>query len=353
MILIDGSYGEGGGQILRLSVALSCITGSDVKIFNIRAKRENPGLRPQHLTSIKVAEEICRAQTEGVSVGSTEIVFRPSTINPRDAEFDVGTAGSVTLIMQTILPVLAFSERRVELVLKGGTDVPWSPPIDYVRYVMLPHLSRAGYHVEVSLLRRGHYPRGGGLIKLRTLNTPKGFNPINLLGRGEVRVVKGVSHCVKLPKDVAVRQAESAKTYLKSRNLNVPVEVSLEFYEPGKDPHLGPGSGIVLWADTENSILGGDSLGAKGKRAEVVGAEAAEKLLHDLNTGAALDRHMSDNILIYLALSEGTSTITGAEYSMHAHTALWVLKQFLRVEYEISGELGKPFKLRIRPGGST
>lgn len=349
MILIDGSYGEGGGQILRLSIALSCIIGDDVKIYNIRAKRENPGLRPQHITSVKIAEKICRAQTEGVRAGSTEIVFRPSTISPRDAEFDVGTAGSVTLIMQTILPILAFSERRVEVTLKGGTDVPWSPPIDYVKHVMLPHLSRIGYYAEVSLLRRGHYPRGGGVVKLRTLNTPKTFTPLNLTERGRVKNVKGVSHCVKLPKDVAVRQAESAKNYLRSKNVGIPAEISLEFYESDKDPHLGPGSGIVLWAETENSILGGDSLGAKGKRAELVGVEAAEKLLQDLNTGAALDRHMSDNILIYLALSEGPSTITGAEYSMHAHTALWVLKQFLQTDYEVVGELGKPFKLRIQP----
>ena len=349
MIVIDGSYGEGGGQILRLSIALSCITGSDVKIFNIRAKRDNPGLRPQHITSVKIAEEVCKAYTEGVRVGSTEIVFKPSTINPRDVEFDVGTAGSVTLVMQTLLPILAFSERRVEVVLKGGTDVPWSPPIDYVRHVMLPHLSRIGYYVEVSLLRRGHYPRGGGVVKLRTLNNPKSFTPINLTERGGIRIIKGISHCVKLPKDVAVRQVESAEKYLRSKGIEVPTEISLEFYELGKDPHLGPGSGIVLWAETENSILGGDSLGAKGKRAEVVGLEAAEKLLQDLNTGAALDRHMSDNILIYLALSEGPSIITGAEYSMHAHTALWVLKQFLKIDYEVSGELGKPFKLKIKP----
>ncbi|MEM2659617.1 MAG: RNA 3'-terminal phosphate cyclase [Zestosphaera sp.] len=349
MILIDGSYGEGGGQILRLSVALSCITGEDIKVFNIRAKRDNPGLRPQHLTSIKIAGEICKAHVEGLSVGSTEIVFKPSTISPRDSEFDVGTAGSVTLIMQTILPILAFSERRAEITLRGGTDVPWSPPIDYVRFVMLPHLSRMSYYVEVDLLRRGHYPRGGGLVKVRNLNTPKGFTPLNMLERGEVRVVRGISHSVKLPGDVALRQAESAKKLLVSRGVAAPIDIKLETYKEGEDPHLGPGSGIVLWAETRNSILGSDSLGAKGKRAEVVGTEAAEKLIQDLNYGVALDRHMSDNILIYLALSEKPSTITGAEYSMHAHTALWVLRQFLKIEYEVSGELGKPFKLTIRP----
>ncbi|MEM2005229.1 MAG: RNA 3'-terminal phosphate cyclase [Zestosphaera sp.] len=348
MIVIDGSYGEGGGQILRLSVALSCITGEDVKVINIRAKRDNPGLRPQHLTSIRAAEQICRAQTEGLSVGSTEIVFRPSTISPSDTLFDVGTAGSITLILQTILPILAFSERRAEIELRGGTDVPWSPPIDYVKHVTTPILRMMGYQVEVEVLRRGHYPKGGGLARVRTLNNPKTFKAINLLERGLLRRVRGVSHCVKLPKDVALRQAESARKYLMDRDVREPIDIGLEFYEPSRDPHLGPGSGIVLWAETEHSVLGGDALGAKGKKAETVGVEAAGKLVQDLSHGVALDRHMSDNIMIYLALSDGPSAVTGAEYSMHAHTALWVLKQFLRLEYEVVGELGKPFKLRIR-----
>lgn len=348
MIVIDGSYGEGGGQILRLSVALSCITGEDIKVVNIRAKRENPGLRPQHMTSIKAAEYICGAYTEGLSVGSTEITFKPSTINPRNTLFDVGTAGSVTLILQTILPILAFSERRVEIELRGGTDVPWSPPIDYMRYVMIPILNMVGYQVEVEVVRRGHYPKGGGLVKVRTLNNPKAFRALNLLERGALKIVRGVSHCVRLPKDVALRQAESARSYLIGRGIREPIDIGLEFYELGRDPHLGPGSGIVLWAETEHSVLGGDALGARGKRAETVGIEAAERLVQDLSHGVALDRHMSDNIMIYLALSDGPSAVSGAEYSMHAHTALWVLKHFIKLNYELSGELGKPFKLKIR-----
>ena len=350
MIVIDGSYGEGGGQVLRLSVALSCITGSDVKVVNVRARRESPGLRPQHITSVRAAEQICRARTEGLSIGSKELVFSPSTIDPQGTVLDVGTAGSVTLVMQTILPILAFSDRRVELELRGGTDVSWSPPIDYVRHVMLPHLARMDYHVEVSVLRRGHYPKGGGIVRVRTLNNPKSFKPVNLPGRGDLIRVRGLSHCVKLPKDVAVRQAESARKHLVGEGIREPVDIGLEFYDPGKDPHIGPGSGIVLWAEAVNSILGADALGARGKKAEVVGVEAAEKLVRDLRLGVALDRYMSDNVLIYLALSEGASVITGAEYSMHAHTALWVLRHFLKLDYELSGELGKPFKLVMRGG---
>ncbi len=353
MLVIDGSYGEGGGQILRIALALSCILGVDIKVEKIRAKRDNPGLRPQHLTTVKAVSELCRAEVEGLHVGSQNIVFKPGGIRGGIFKFDIGTAGSTTLVLQTLLPVMAFSPSTVEVELVGGTDVPWSPPIDYVKYVLLPHLSKLGYEVNLTLVRRGHYPRGGGLVKVRTVNQPKGFNAIILDKRNEVSLIKVFSHCVKLPKDVAIRQANAARKTLEEAGIKASIEVNLEFYEPSKDPHLGPGSGVVLVAYAGEAILGGDALGAKGKKAEVVGSEAAEKLIKDLRTGAALDTHMSDNILIYLALSRGRSVITGAELSTHAQTALWVVKQFIDVDYVIHGELGKPFKLEIIPRAST
>jgi len=353
MLVIDGSYGEGGGQILRVALALSCILGVDIKVERIRAKRDNPGLRPQHLTAVKAVSELCHAEVEGLNVGSQSLVFKPGSIRGGLFKFNIGTAGSITLVLQTLLPVMAFSHSPVEVELIGGTDVPWSPPIDYVRYVLLPHLSKLGYEVNLTLVRRGHYPKGGGLVKVRTVNQPRGFNAIVLDRRGDVSLIKVFSHCVKLPKDVAVRQANAAEKTLKDAGIKAPLEVNLEFYEPNKDPHLGPGSGVVLVAHAGDAILGSDALGAKGKRAEVVGSEAAEKLIKDLNTNAALDTHMSDNILIYLSLSKGKSVITGAELSTHAQTALWVIKQFIDVEYVISGELGNPFKLEILPRTST
>ncbi len=344
MKVVDGSYGEGGGQILRTAVALSCITGEDIKVTNVRAKRPNPGLKRQHLTALKAAATICGARVEGLKVGSKEVVFSPNSISAGNFRFDVGTAGSVTLILQTLLPVVAYAPSQVTLELSGGTDVPWSPPIDYVRYVMLPHLRKLGYDVLLKLIRRGHYPKGGGLIQVYVPSPPKGFIPLKLLGRGEVKEVRGLSHCVKLPKHVALRQAKAAEETLREGGVKAPINIRLEHYEGKEDPHKGPGSGIVLWALAGKALLGSDALGAKGKRAEVVGKEAASKLLKDLSTGAALDMHMSDNILIYLALAEGNSAIHGAELSTHALTVIWLIKQFLPVTIDVFGEAGKPFK---------
>ncbi len=353
MLVIDGSYGEGGGQILRTSIALSCITGRDVKIINIRAKRPNPGLRRQHITAIEAAAKICCADVEGLEVGSKVVTFRPGSIKGGEYMFNIGTAGSITLVLQTLLPIMAFAPSSVKVRIIGGTDVPWSPPIDYLRNVIVKHLSRLGLNVEVKLFRRGHYPRGGGEVEVFVSSPPRELSPITLTTRGDVVRIEGNSHCVKLPKHVAERQARAAEAYLRKSGFNVPINIGIEWYEPSKDPHLGPGSGIVLWAITKNSILGGDSLGAKGKRAEVVGEEAASKLVKDLSTGMALDRHMSDNIVPYIALAKGTSEVGCAELTMHAYTNLWLVKKILNVEPEVDGDLGKPFRLRVKGIGIT
>lgn len=163
--------------------------------------------------------------------------------------------------------------------------------------------------------------------------------------------IKGISHCVRLPKHVAERQARSAETKLREAGVNAPIKIDLEYYEPEKDPHLGPGSGIVIWAKAGEAILGGDALGARGKKAEIVGEEAANKLLKDLGTGMALDAHMSDNILIYLALAKGRSVVGGAELSMHAHTVMWVIKQLLNVSFTVSGSVGHPFTAEVVGAG--
>jgi RNA 3'-terminal phosphate cyclase (ATP) len=349
VIVVDGSYGEGGGQILRTSAALSCITGQDIRVINIRVKRKNPGLRPQHITALKAAATLCNAETEGLEIGSKEIFFRPGSVKSGNFKFDIGTAGSVTLVLQTLLPIMAYASGSVKLVLKGGTDVPWSPTIDYLRYVMFYHLRSLGYEVHVTLIRRGHYPKGGGLVEVEVPSPPKGFRPINKVFRGDVLEIKGISHCVRLPTHVARRQAISARDTLRKAGLDIPININEEWYDPASDPHLGPGSGITLWAIAKESVLGSDALGAKGKRAEIVGKEAADKLIADLSTGMALDTHMSDNILIFLSLADGRSVIGGASLTLHALTVMWLLKKFLSVSIEVEGERDKPFKAVISP----
>ncbi len=351
MIVIDGGIGEGGGQILRTSLALAALLGKEIRIVNIRAKRPRPGLQRQHMVSVKAVAELSSARVEGLHLGSTEIVFRPGSIRSGVFRFDIGTAGSVTLVMQAILPVMAFAPGPIRVEIRGGTDVPWSPPIDYMRFVFSRLLERFGFSIDIVVRRRGHYPRGGGVVLVSVSNPPRMLKSVSLGERGEIRAIEGISHAVRLPRHVAERQARSAEKYLRDKLGNVPIRISTEWYEPHRDPHLGPGSGIVVWAYTRNSILGGDSLGAKGKRAEIVGQEAAQRLYEDLITGKALDRHASDMMLVYAALACGESILGGSRLTMHAWTNIKILEQLVpdaRIEFIEGGGLGNPFIVSIR-----
>jgi len=350
-LVIDGSFGEGGGQILRTTLALSALLGRPVRIVNIRAKRPRPGLQRQHLTSVKAVAEVAGARVDGLQLGSTEITFWPGRLRSGHFRFDIGTAGSITLVLQAVLPVLVYAPGRVEIEIRGGTDVPWSPPIDYVRFVLSRLLERMGYVFRIILRRRGHYPRGGGVVVVEVPQPPGQLEPARLDTAGPVKAFEGLSHAVRLPRHVAERQAKAARELITARYPGLPVEIEIEWYEPGRDPHLGPGSGIVVWAFTGNSILGGDSIGAKGKPAEKVGREAAEKLLEDLATGKALDRHASDMLIPYAALACGESLLGGAKLTMHAWTNIEIVKRILpeaRMEFVEGGEIGKPFTLRVQ-----
>lgn len=350
MIVIDGSFGEGGGQILRYTLALASVLGKPVRIVNIRAKRENPGLQRQHLTVVKALAEITGARVKGATLGSTEVEFEPKRISGGSYFFDIGSAGSITLVLQSLLLVAAFSEKPVELRLRGGTDVPWSPTYDYFKNVFLYHLSRVGYEVELELIRRGHYPRGGGEAIARIRDPPRGFKPLNLSERGGILAVRGISHAVRLPRHVAERQAKAAKEKLASMGVNVPIEIEIESYPPDRDPHIGQGSGIALWAEASNTRMGADSIGARDKRAEDVGIEAASRLANDILTGASLDTHMSDMIIPYLLLSDGPSEVTCASLTLHAYTMIEISKKIVEdVIIEYDGSLNKPFRLKVFP----
>src|SRR6266540_276631 len=204
MIEVDGSFGEGGGQVLRTAVALSAVLSKEIHVFNIRAGRTEPGLRPQHMTGVKAAAELCSGHLEGLAVGSTEFVFKPGKLKAGTFRFDVGTAGSVTLVLQTLMPIIAFAPGAVHLEIVGGTDVKWSPPIDYVRLVTLPILKKIGYQGELELVGRGHYPKGGGLVKFSTGGASR-LQALICEKPGLISKIYGISHAVALPRHVAER----------------------------------------------------------------------------------------------------------------------------------------------------
>ena len=215
MIEIDGSYGEGGGALLRTSAALSAATGKPIHVYNIRAKRPKGGLMPQHLHALKSASQLTTASFKGLKLSSQEITFKPGLPKGGDYRIDIGTAGSITLVLQCFMLPAGFAESAVNITIKGGTDVRWSPSVDYLRNVTLPILKAMGYTAEMDLIRRGHYPRGGGILKLK-IDPVKKLRPINLKNL-EVEAIKGVSHSVKLPEHVALRQAKSAEDFLRSK----------------------------------------------------------------------------------------------------------------------------------------
>ncbi|MEM2001838.1 MAG: RNA 3'-terminal phosphate cyclase [Candidatus Methanomethylicaceae archaeon] len=342
---LDGSYGEGGGQLLRSAVALSCLTGSPIRVFNVRGKRPKPGLQPQHMTALKAAAEVSGALVQGLSIGSTEVYFEPKEIKAGRYLFDIKTAGSVTLVMQTLLPILSFAKGTSEVTIIGGTDVPWSPTVDYFRYVAIDAFRSMGLDCAVELLRRGHYPRGGGRVVF-AVRPAKPLSPIVAVKRGRVLAVRGISHCTSLPAHVASRQASSAVRIIRETGLG-DVRIAEERGEGD-----GPGSGVALWAEVESGPnIGADALGAREKRAEEVGREAAEKLLAELKTGMAVDRHLGDMLIIYMAMARGRSEIGVTELTMHAETMIWLTERFLGLKWLVERGPGGSATLRVDGAG--
>ena len=320
MIEIDGSHGEGGGQILRTSISLSAVINEPVRITNIRAGRPNPGLAPSHVTSIEAVAEVADAEVDNLFPGSKEIVFRPGQLLGGEFEFDVGTAGSISLVLQSCLLPALMSNGRTRIVVKGGTDVRWSPPIDYMRLVHLQILKKFGAACDIEIKSRGFYPEGGGEVSLEA--SPIGhLQGVNLDNRGKVLAVEGIAYAQNLPDHVVTRMKHSA------------IKRLLDFKEVSVDSDLrggrSTGAGIVLAAYCENAVLGESVLGARGVKSETLGEGCAENLLETLESNATVDEHMLDQILPYMAVADGTSTIMTEEVTGHADTNLWVIERIL------------------------
>ncbi|AKG91759.1 RNA 3'-phosphate cyclase [Geoglobus ahangari] len=329
MIRVDGSYGEGGGQILRSAIALSCVTGEAVEIYNIRANRPKPGLKAQHMKGIEAAKLLCNAEVEGLRPGSTRVIFRPGEVRVRDLRIDIGTAGSITLLLQTILPPLLHAGKECRLEITGGTDVSWSPSIDYFRFVTSSALRELGADLDIDVIRRGYYPKGRGKVVVHIRES-------ELEGRRfeEVRceAVRGVSHCSNLPAHVAERQARAARRLLESSNYRAEIETEVR-----RD--YSTGSGITIYCGYKGTV----SLGEKGKRAEKVGEEAALELLRELGMSGAFDRHLADQVMIAGAIARGTTEYTTTEVTMHTRSNAYVINSFFPDSVEIDGN-----RLRIR-----
>jgi len=333
MLEIDGSHGEGGGQIVRMAVALSALTATPVRVTNVRAKRKTPGLGAQHLTAIEGVARMSDARTDGADLGSTELTFEPGPLHGGRFAVEVGTAGSISLVLQACLPA-AFHAGDVDLTVTGGTDVPWSPPLDYFGHVFLGLVRKMGGRAEVEVATRGYYPRGGGLVRVKVERTVR-WNPLLLPSRGGIARIAGRAHAANLPEDVAERMKSSALGRLSQFTT---VRVHAETLGP--DRAVGPGGAIVLWAETPETILGASALAEKGKRAQKVGEEAASSLLKELESRATLDVYASDQVLVYAAMAAAPSQFLVREVTEHARTMMWLLGSFLGTQFRVVSEGG-------------
>ncbi len=322
VVKIDGSYGEGGGQILRTAIALSCVTGIAVEVDKIRANRPRPGLAMQHMKGIEAAKLMSSAEVEGLRKGSTRVLFKPGKVRGGKFRVDIGTAGSISLVLQVLIPIAMSADRESEITVTGGTDVKWSPPVDYLKNVTLKAVERMGGRADVEVVRRGYYPEGGG--RVTAVIEPSGLHAVEFEVVRRARV-KGISHCSNLPRHVAERQAKSAAERLSEGKAECSVELDGVDVEIEVSRGKSTGSGITLWCD---SPVGGSALGEKGKRAEIVGREAAEALLRGLKAEAAVDEWAGDQLMVFAALAKGVTRYTVSRVTKHQISNAYVINKF-------------------------
>jgi len=336
MMDIDGNYLEGGGQILRTSVALSCLTGKPVHIFNIRAGRPTPGLKTQHLAAISAVAELCNAKLEGGEISSEEISFYPGKIDKEKLTINISTAGSVGLVLQAIFPACVNLTKPLKIeVIGGGTFGKWAPSVVYLQKVFLPTLERFGFKVDVNILKHGFYPRGGAKVIAEIFPSKlKGYSIKNSVDK--IEGISIVSEKLRNAK-VAERQVDGANKILEK--LNLPVEIKTEYVNS-----TSVGTGIELW--TDKTILGAGNLGEVRKKAEKVGGECAEILGKEINSGATVDKHLADQLIPFMGLAEGNSGCKVSELTNHTKTNIWVTEKFLDRTFEIK-KVGSLYDIRV------
>jgi len=330
---IDGSHGEGGGQIIRTAVTLSSITGKPVEIENIRKNRDVSGLRPQHLTGVKILAKICNAKVEGLSVGSTALGFFPSELSNAILKENVGTAGSIPLILQVLIPAVSISKKKLNLSIIGGTDVAWSPTSNYTKFVLREAYSRIGINFSVDIKKRGYYPKGGGLVDVEVSPCEK-IKPISLLKR-TARQVKLLCSYSMISKESIENEVNDAKKILESRGL-------LCDYEIKEETALDKGCSLLAFAHDENSIMGYDVI--YDKKIDGVGSIIANRFLESC---LGVDVFLSDMLVTPLALTNETSVFRVKEITKHLETNLFVTSKITNCKYGI-GKLDNGFEVRIK-----
>jgi RNA 3'-terminal phosphate cyclase (ATP) len=349
MILIDGSFGEGGGQILRTSLTLAMLTGHAVQIDNIRAGRRRPGLSAQHLTALRAAAAVCDATVSGDEMGSQRVRFQPGgPSRPGDYSFDVaqvggaGSAGAVSLVFQTLFVPLALASGPSRLVLRGGTHVPWSPPYDYLADVYLPTLARLGLQADPELRKWGFYPAGGGELVVKIAGETAGVRALSLTQQSPLRRVWGTAVAANLPSHIPQRMANRVRNLLADAGIKAELNAQ-------RVRAKGPGAGIVvLTENVDGTRAGFTAFGRKGLPAERVAEAVCLDLLAFHDSRTPVEMHLADQLILPLAMADGASLFTTCRVTKHLRTNMWVVEQFAQARFRLTDRT-----LAVFPRGVT
>lgn len=339
-VLIDGSRGEGGGQILRTSLALACVTGKRLHIENIRAARRNPGLAKQHLSCARAAREISGGRCKGDALGSKVLDFEPGPVRSGDYHFDIGSAGSASLVIQTVLPALFLADKPSRVTVAGGTHNPMAPPYDFLSETFLPAVSTAGFSARGGLLKHGFYPAGGGRLTFDVHQWEKTSSaPIDICEPDKQIQIHARIYTARLPGHIAQRQ----ERLLRKGGLDIEEVEHIEVAHSD-----GPGNCVMIRICGDSRVTVFTAFGERGKPSEKVVGEVVNFARDFLAGGAAVDHFLADQLLIYMAVSQA-GTYTTNELSKHLATNMEVIKEFLPVEFT-ADEYGKRYKVSCRPG---
>ena len=343
MIEIDGSIGEAGGQVLRTSLSLSLLTQKPLTVFNIRAGRKSPGLKPQHLKSVSAAREISGGTVTGGKIGSRLITLIPGAIQPGEYFFDIGSAGSTSLLLQTIYLPLSLANGNSRVIICGGTHVEWSPCYHYLVWHWLPYLLQMGFNFDLSLEHAGYYPKGGGKISV-DIAPINHLKPINIIKRGKVNQIRGISAVSNLPRKIAERQRNQVIRRLGSRYPLNDIRI--------KDlPSYNKGTVLLLLVECEHSRACFFALGAPGKPAERVADEAIDSTIEYLDSEGAIDPFLADQLMLPLAIMDLPSRLTTTKITNHLQTNAIIIRHFIPVDITIEGLIGCPGRIEIVPLG--
>jgi RNA 3'-terminal phosphate cyclase (ATP) len=332
MFEIDGSQKSGSGTIVRCSVSIASLLKEDLHLYNARVKREKPGLRPQHLKAIEASCQICKGKLEGGSVGSKEFTYRPGQIIfGGNYSFDIGTAGSTTMLAQTILPLLFFADKPSKVKISGGLFQDFAPGAYHLKQVVFPLLSKMGLNAGIEVIKPGYVPRGSGIIELRVEPTKENLKPLNLMEQGKVISIKGIAVSSHLKeRKVSERMAEACKQTLSKCGYRADIELIYD------ETSIQKGATLSIYAETDTGcIIGSDMAGALGRTSEYIGKHAAQSLIEDLELGATVDRFTADQLILYAAVADGETRYVIPRMTEHIKSNLWLAEEMLGAKVEL------------------